>query len=168
MPKTRRTVLRLATTALAAAAWPRRAPADAWPSRPLRAVIPFTAGSTIDIIGRIVLEPLAAQLRQPIVVENRGGAGGSIGAAAVAKADPDGYTLLINASAHSAAPAIYPNLSYDTARDFSTVNGVKAKGGSMNGPGSTIVNGTLFVSSGYGSLGYMPGNVLLAFTVDGK
>ena len=56
----------------------------------------------------------------------------------------------------------------DTAHDFSTVNGVKAKGGSMNGPGSTIVNGTLFVSSGYGSLGFMPGNVLLAFTVDGK
>ena len=121
MSKTRRAVLRLSTAALAAAAWPRRALADAWPSRPLRAVIPFTAGSTVDIIGRIVLEPLAAQLGHPIVVENRGGAGGSIGAAAVAKAAPDGYTLLINASAHSAAPAIYPNLSYDTARDFSAV-----------------------------------------------
>ena len=56
----------------------------------------------------------------------------------------------------------------DTAHEFSTVDGVKAKGGSMNGPGSTIVNGTLFVSSGYGSLGFMPGNVLLAYTVDGK
>ncbi len=56
----------------------------------------------------------------------------------------------------------------DTAKDFTTVNGVKASGGSMNGPGSTIVNGTLFVNSGYGSLGFMPGNVLLAFTVDGK
>ena len=56
----------------------------------------------------------------------------------------------------------------DTAHEFSTVDGVKAKGGSMNGPGSTILNGTLFVSSGYGSLGFMPGNVLLAFTVDGK
>jgi polyvinyl alcohol dehydrogenase (cytochrome) len=56
----------------------------------------------------------------------------------------------------------------DTVQEFATVNGVKAKGGSMNGPGSTIVNGTLFVSSGYGSLGFMPGNVLLAFSVDGK
>jgi polyvinyl alcohol dehydrogenase (cytochrome) len=56
----------------------------------------------------------------------------------------------------------------DTSQDFTTVNGVKAKGGSMNGPGSTIVDGTLYVSSGYGSLGFMPGNVLLAFTVDGK
>lgn len=121
MSKTRRNVLRLSAAALAGTALPRRGRADAWPSRALRAVIPFSAGSTVDIIGRIVLEPLAAQLGQPIVVENRGGAGGSIGAAAVAKADPDGYTLLINASAHSAAPAIYPNLSYDTARDFSAV-----------------------------------------------
>jgi tripartite-type tricarboxylate transporter receptor subunit TctC len=121
MSQTRRTVLRLSTAALAAATMPGHARADTWPSRPLRAVIPFTAGSTIDIIGRIVLEPLAASLGQPIVVENRGGAGGSIGAAAVAKADPDGYTLLIHASAHSAAPAIYPNLSYDAARDFSAV-----------------------------------------------
>ena len=56
----------------------------------------------------------------------------------------------------------------DTAQEFTTVNGVKAKGGSMNGPGSTVVDGTLFVSSGYGSLGFMPGNVLLAFTVDGR
>src|SRR5208337_335083 len=121
MSKTRRNVLRLSGAALAAAALPRRAHADTWPSRPLRAIIPFTAGSTIDIIGRIVLEPLAAQLGQPIVVENRGGAGGSIGAAAVAKADPDGYSLLIHASAHSAAPAIYSNLSYNAARDFSAV-----------------------------------------------
>jgi tripartite-type tricarboxylate transporter receptor subunit TctC len=121
MSKTRRNVLRFSAAALAAAALPRQGRADTWPNRPLRVVIPFTAGSTIDIIGRIVLEPLAAQLGQPIIVENRGGAGGSIGAAAVAKSDPDGYTLLINASAHSAAPAIYPNLSYDTARDFSAV-----------------------------------------------
>jgi tripartite-type tricarboxylate transporter receptor subunit TctC len=95
--------------------------ADAWPTKPIRALVPFTAGSTIDIIGRLVMEPLSAQLGQPIVIENRGGAGGTIGSAAVAKSDPDGYTLLINASAHSAAPAIYPNLPYDTARDFSAV-----------------------------------------------
>ena len=61
------------------------------------------------------------QLGQTIVVENRGGAGGTIGSAVVAKADPDGYTLLINASAHSAAPAAYPNLSYDPSKDFAGV-----------------------------------------------
>jgi tripartite-type tricarboxylate transporter receptor subunit TctC len=84
-------------------------------------VIPFSAGSTLDIIGRIVLDPLSSQLGQTIVVENRGGAGGSIGTAQVAKAEPDGYTLLIQASAHSAAPAAYPNITYDPARDLAGV-----------------------------------------------
>jgi tripartite-type tricarboxylate transporter receptor subunit TctC len=64
---------------------------------------------------------LSAQLGQPIVIENRGGAGGSIGAAMVAKAEPDGHVILVHASAHSAAPAVYPNLSYDAVRDFSAV-----------------------------------------------
>jgi tripartite-type tricarboxylate transporter receptor subunit TctC len=117
----RRNFVRLAVAALAMPALPRLARAQAWPARPIKVIIPFSAGSTVDIIGRIVLDPLSAQLGQPIVVENRGGAGGTIGAAMVAKADPDGYTLLVNASAHSAAPAAYPNVSYDTARDFSAV-----------------------------------------------
>ncbi|MGZ5827381.1 MAG: Bug family tripartite tricarboxylate transporter substrate binding protein [Xanthobacteraceae bacterium] len=118
----RRHFVRLAAAALAAPAiLPRAVRAQVWPSRPIKAVIPFTAGSTVDIVGRLVLDPLSAQLGQPIVVENRGGAGGTIGSATVAKADPDGYTLLINASAHSAAPAAYPNASYDTAKDFSAV-----------------------------------------------
>jgi tripartite-type tricarboxylate transporter receptor subunit TctC len=121
MKLTRRDTLRLAGAALALPALPRAAQAENWPTRPIRAVIPFTAGSTIDVIGRIALDPLSAQLGQPIVVENRGGAGGSIGAALVAKAEPDGYTLLVHASAHSAAPAVYPNLSYDAVRDFSAV-----------------------------------------------
>jgi tripartite-type tricarboxylate transporter receptor subunit TctC len=124
-PATRRKFLQSAGAALATPALPRRASAQAfaqtWPNKTIRAVIPFTAGSTIDIVGRIVLDPLASQLGQPIVVENRGGAGGSIGAAAVAKADPDGYTILVNASAHSAAPAAYPNIAYDPAKDFSAV-----------------------------------------------
>ena len=100
----------------------RRAFADAWPKdKIIRAVVPFAAGSTIDIIARIVLDPLSTQLGQTVVVENRGGAGGAIGSAAVAKSEPDGYTLLINASAHSAAPAVYPNLSYDPSKDFAGV-----------------------------------------------
>ena len=118
---TRRIFLHLTGAALATPALPRLAWAQAWPSKTIRAVVPFTAGSTIDIVGRIVLDPLSAQLGQPIVIENRGGAGGSIGTGAVAKADPDGYTLLVHASAHSAAPAAYPNLSYDTAKDLSGV-----------------------------------------------
>ena len=105
----RRRFLTLTAAALATPALPRLGLAQAWPAdKPIRAVVPFTAGSTIDIIGRIVLDPLSRQLGQTIVIENRGGAGGSIGSAAVAKAEPDGYTLLVNAAAHSAAPAAFP------------------------------------------------------------
>jgi tripartite-type tricarboxylate transporter receptor subunit TctC len=118
---TRRRFLATSAAALALPALPRAARAQAWPNRTIRAICPFTAGSTIDILGRIVTEPLSQALGQAIVVENRGGAGGSIGSAAVAKAEPDGYTLLINASAHTAAPAAYPNIAYDPARDFAGV-----------------------------------------------
>jgi tripartite-type tricarboxylate transporter receptor subunit TctC len=118
----RRRVLTLACAAIMAPALGRRAFADAWPKdKIIRAVVPFAAGSTIDIIARIVLDPLSTQLGQTIVVENRGGAGGTIGSAAVAKSEPDGYTLLINASAHSAAPAVYTNLTYDPSKDFAGV-----------------------------------------------
>src|ERR671918_3109078 len=115
---TRRRFLQLTAAMLAMPALARFASAQAWPAKPIRAIVPFGAGSTIDIIGRIVLEPLSAALGQPIVIENRGGAGGSIGTAAVAKAEPDGYTILIHASAHSAAPAAYPNAPYDAGRDI--------------------------------------------------
>ncbi|HEY2757639.1 MAG TPA: tripartite tricarboxylate transporter substrate binding protein [Pseudolabrys sp.] len=121
-PTSRRRFLTLASAALAAPAISRTAWADTWPKdRVIHAVVPFTAGSTIDIIGRIVTDPLSQQLGQTIIIDNRGGAGGTIGSAYVAKADPDGYTLLINAAAHSGAPAAYPNLSYDAAADFAGV-----------------------------------------------
>ena len=118
----RRHFLTFTTAALATTALPRIAAADAWPTgKPIRAVVPFTAGSTIDILGRIVLDPVARQLGATIVIENRGGAGGTIGSAQVAKADPDGFTLLINAAAHSGSPAAYPNLPYDASKDFAAV-----------------------------------------------
>jgi tripartite-type tricarboxylate transporter receptor subunit TctC len=118
---TRRQFLTLAGTALATPVLPRLARAETWPSRPVRAMIPFAAGSSIDVVGRIVLERLSSQLGQPIVVENRGGAGGTIGTALVSRMEPDGYTILLQASAHSAAPAAYPHIAYDPARDFSAV-----------------------------------------------
>jgi tripartite-type tricarboxylate transporter receptor subunit TctC len=121
-PIDRRDLLALASAAAVVPALPSGAFADAWPSeKVIRAVVPFGPGSTIDIIGRVVLDPLSSALGQTIVVENRGGAGGTIGSAMVAKADPDGYTLLINASAHTAAPAVYPNLTYDPAKDFAGI-----------------------------------------------
>ena len=115
---TRRQFVASTAAALAASALPGSAFAQAWPTRPVHAMIPFAAGSSLDIVGRLVLDPLATQLGQPVVVENRGGAGGTIGTGMVTKAEPDGYTILVQASAHSAAPAAYPNITYDVAKDF--------------------------------------------------
>jgi tripartite-type tricarboxylate transporter receptor subunit TctC len=97
------------------------ASAQDWPIRPIRVIIPFGAGSATDIVPRIVFEQLSAQLGQPIVVENRTGAGGTLGTSAVAKADPDGYTLLAHSNAFSVAPAIYASLPYDAANDFAAI-----------------------------------------------
>jgi tripartite-type tricarboxylate transporter receptor subunit TctC len=98
---------------------------NAWtqgfPSKPIRVIIPFGAGSATDIVPRIVFERLSTQLGQAIIVENRPGAGTTIGAGAVAKAEPDGYTLLATSSAHTISPAVYPNLPYDTANDFAAI-----------------------------------------------
>jgi tripartite-type tricarboxylate transporter receptor subunit TctC len=95
--------------------------AEAWPSRPIKVVVPITPGSVIDVAPRIVFEQLATQLGQPIVVENRPGAGQTMGASAVARSEPDGYTLLMNSAAHAIAPSLYPNLDYQPARDFAAV-----------------------------------------------
>ena len=97
------------------------ATAQAWPAKPLRAIVPVGAGSSTDIVHRFALEQLAAQLGEPIIVENRVGAGGTIGSAVVAKSEPDGYTLLAHGSAHTIAPALYKSLPYNPARDFIAV-----------------------------------------------
>ena len=101
--------------------WCGDAVAQTWPSKPIRAIVAFAAGSATDIVPRVVFEPLSAQLGQPIVVENRGGGGTTIAAAMVAKADPDGHTLLATSSAHTLVPTVYPNAAYDTAADFAAV-----------------------------------------------
>jgi tripartite-type tricarboxylate transporter receptor subunit TctC len=92
--------------------------AQNYPTKPVRVIVSFTAGSATDIVGRVLGAKLSDYWGQPVVVENRAGAGGSIGSAAVAKSDPDGYTLLINSNAHSVNPAFYANLPYDTLKDF--------------------------------------------------
>ena len=98
-----------------------QASAQSWPSKPIRVIIPFGAGSATDVIPRIVFEPLSAQLGQAIVVENRVGAGGTLGVAAVATAEADGHTLLAHSNAHTISPAIYSKLSYDPAGDFAGI-----------------------------------------------
>jgi tripartite-type tricarboxylate transporter receptor subunit TctC len=97
------------------------AQAQTWPSKPIRVVVPFSAGSATDIIARAVFDQVSAQVGQPVVVDNRVGAGGTIGATAVAKADADGYTILVHSSTHAVAPAMYSSLQYDAKRDFAAV-----------------------------------------------
>src|SRR6185295_9677356 len=95
--------------------------AQTYPTKPVHIVISFTPGSSTDIVGRIVIQKLTEIWGQPVVPDNRAGAGGSIGSAAVAKAAPDGYTLLINSNAHCVNPAIYAKLPYDTLKDFTEI-----------------------------------------------
>ena len=121
MLTTRRRFLHLTGAALATSIMPGLASAQTWPNRAIRAVVPFTAGSAIDVIARVVLDSLSVQLGQQVVIDNRGGAGGMIGASMVAQAEPDGYTILIHSAAHSLTPAVYPKAPYDTARDFAAV-----------------------------------------------
>ena len=89
-----------------------------WPNRAVRLIVPFPAGGAVDVLARTVFDKVSAQLGQAFVIENRLGAGGTIGSAAVAKAAPDGYTILVNSSSHTVAPALFGNLSYDAVGDF--------------------------------------------------
>ncbi len=95
--------------------------AQGWPERTVQAIVPFAAGAANDIVGRIVLEQVSRQVNKPIVVENRPGAGGTLGVSAVAKAQPDGYTILVHSSSFSSAYSLYKNLPYDTLNDFTAV-----------------------------------------------
>jgi tripartite-type tricarboxylate transporter receptor subunit TctC len=94
--------------------------AQTWPTKPLRAFIPFAAGSATDLVPRTVFEPLATELGQPIVVENRGGAGGTIAGNAVVRADPDGYTILATGSNLTISPWIVPSMPYDTVKELTS------------------------------------------------
>src|SRR2546430_2687833 len=95
--------------------------AQPYPSKPLRIIVPFTPGSATDTMARPIAERLSSALGQPVVVENRPGAGGTIGIAALAKSPPDGYTLAVVSTGHVVNPVLYANLPYDTLKDFAGV-----------------------------------------------
>jgi tripartite-type tricarboxylate transporter receptor subunit TctC len=114
----RRALLPLSAAALAL---PRIARADAWPTRPVRMVVPFPPGGGTDNLGRMVARALGDRLGQPVVVENRGGAGGNIGSAVVAQSPPDGYTVLFNGDGMAIADILFRNPGYDWRRDFAWV-----------------------------------------------
>jgi tripartite-type tricarboxylate transporter receptor subunit TctC len=97
-------------------------PAAEWPVRPIRIIAPSTPGGVADLFARLLAEVLAPRLRQPVIVDNRGGAGGLIGAAAAARAEPDGYTFVTSSVAyHAIAPAVSPNPGFDPIRDFTHI-----------------------------------------------
>ena len=100
--------------------------AQAYPNKPIRFVVPFTAGSGTDIVARAIGDAMAKSMGQPIIVDNRPGAGGTIAAAQIAKAEPDGYALLIHSSGHALNPALYPNLPYDTLKDLTGITPIAA------------------------------------------
>lgn len=95
--------------------------ADNWPARPITLVVPFAPGGTTDIIARAVAQKLAESLHQTMVIDNRPGAGGTLGAANVAKSAPDGYTLFMATVAHTMAPGLYKSLPYDFTRDLDPI-----------------------------------------------
>jgi tripartite-type tricarboxylate transporter receptor subunit TctC len=97
------------------------AAAESFPTRPIRLVVPYPAGGGTDIVGRMLGQKLHESLAQPIVIDNRGGAGGTIGTALAAKSAPDGYTLLLVPTSHVINPSIYAKLPYDTERDFAPI-----------------------------------------------
>jgi tripartite-type tricarboxylate transporter receptor subunit TctC len=120
-------VLRSALLALGFAcslATPLAALADSYPERPIKFVVPYPPGGGTDVVARIVQPRLQAVLGQSIVIENKGGAGGSLGTDVVSKAAPDGYTVLFTLSSHTINPAIFPKLPYDTLKDFEPVGTV--------------------------------------------
>lgn len=126
-PRARRALLALApAAAIALSGWVGAHAASAqpspWPQRPLRFVVPFAPGGPLDVTARLIAQPLGAELQQPVIVDNRPGAGGSTGAAIAARAAPDGHTLLMGAlSTHAVNPFLYPDVGYDAERDFAPV-----------------------------------------------
>src|SRR4051794_17180118 len=126
MALSRRAFLSLAAAALPASA--RVAAAQTWPDRPVRVIVGFPAGGSVDIFARIVAQSLSEQFGQPFVIENRAGASGNIAAEAAARAAPDGYTLLAVGVNNATNAALYDNLKLDFLRDIvpiaSTVRGV--------------------------------------------
>jgi tripartite-type tricarboxylate transporter receptor subunit TctC len=120
MTTSRRLVLSLAAAALASSvAGP--ALAQAWPQKPVTFIVPFPAGGGTDAFARPIAAQLEQQLGQRIIIENRAGAGGTVGASAAAKAAPDGYTFFVGAAHHTIAPALYPKLDYNIQSDFAPV-----------------------------------------------
>ena len=161
---------------VAAAAHPAQAQ-DAWPARPLRIVHGFGSGGPVDLLARLLAPVLSERLGQSVLVEGKPGAGGTLGAAFVAKADPDGYTLLLMAAGHSAAPGLYTSLPYDAVNDFTMISMVaRSPFAIIAGPASPASNMQELVQKAraqpgkidYGSAGVGSGMHLVAVLLQAR
>ena len=117
---TRRQMMAASAAFVGAGAGIARAQAD-WPNKPVKVIVTYPPGGGADTTARILFQKLSEMWGKPFVIDNRGGAGGTIGAAVAAKADPDGYTVMHDATAYSVNPALYPKLSFDYGKDFEPV-----------------------------------------------
>jgi tripartite-type tricarboxylate transporter receptor subunit TctC len=153
--------------------------AQGYPSRPVRVIVPFPPGGTTDIVARLVADRLGATLGQPAVIENRAGAGGAIGAAEIARAAPDGYTLgLATVSTHGVNPAINPKLPYDALHDFTPISNLASVPNVVSAHPALGINDLrglierakaspgkiTYASAGNGSLSHMLGELFKAST----
>src|ERR1700736_216803 len=120
MPSSRRTSINAAALASAASLAPRIARAN-YPERAVRLIVPFVPGGAVDAVGRLLGNAMTADLGQPVVIENRGGAGGIIGMETSAHAAPDGYTMMVSHSGFAAMPGLYKKLPFDPVRDFAGI-----------------------------------------------
>ncbi|MEA2912525.1 MAG: hypothetical protein QOJ15_4606, partial [Bradyrhizobium sp.] len=117
---TRRQLVAASAASLAAGVMPARAQSG-WPNKPVKVIVTYPPGGGADTTARILFQKLSEMWGKSFVIDNRGGAGGTIGAAVAAKSDPDGYTVMHDATAYSVNPALYPKLSFDYAKDFEPV-----------------------------------------------
>lgn len=122
----KRRTLALSLAGLAALAPLGAAAQNGYPNKPIRVIVPFAAGSTTDIIARAITDKMSQSMGQQLVVENRGGASGTIGQAAVAQAQPDGYTIMIHSSSHTVSPHTFAKLPFDTEKDFAGVTPISS------------------------------------------
>jgi tripartite-type tricarboxylate transporter receptor subunit TctC len=158
-------------------AWAQSAVADKWPSKPIRMIIPFTAGGPIDVVGRQLGQKLTEALGVPIVYDNRAGANGIIGIDAVAKAPPDGYTLLIMTGSFAANSVLYKKLPFDPAKDFAPITQIYRTYGNVLVVNPDVPVKSLkelialaqakpdklsFSSAGYGNLNHLNGELFNA------
>src|SRR5688572_38551 len=119
-------ILRLPAAVLIGSALSFGAAAQSWPNKPIKFLVPFAAGGVADVVTRAVTPKLSEALGQPIVVENKGGAAGTLGTSQGAKAAPDGYTFVVPAASHTTTPSLYTKLDFDPVKDFVAVTQIVA------------------------------------------